>query len=261
MRRRTPGLHVESFGIGRPLVMVHGWAMHSGLWRDFAASLAERARVSLIDLPGHGKSGPLADFSLPAVAAALAEAAPPHATWLGWSLGALFALEVARQQPERVAGLVLVAGSPRFVAGEDWPGVAASALERVAAEMETHYAATLRRFIGLQTFGLERARTLTRHLTGQLAARDPPDPRALRGGLAVLQQADLRDTLRHWSGPSLALLGAHDRLVPPSVAPALKRLAPRVETRVLAGAAHLPFATHPRETAQAIAEFLCHHAR
>jgi len=25
-------VHVESVGLGPPLVLLHGWAMHSGLW-------------------------------------------------------------------------------------------------------------------------------------------------------------------------------------------------------------------------------------
>ncbi|MBS4051006.1 MAG: pimeloyl-ACP methyl ester esterase, partial [Methylomonas sp.] len=34
--------------------MLHGWAMHTGVWRDFARRLAEYYQVICVDLPGHG---------------------------------------------------------------------------------------------------------------------------------------------------------------------------------------------------------------
>lgn len=256
MSRRKPGLHTESFGAGPDLVMLHGWAMHSGVWRDFAERLADRVRITLIDLPGHGLSGEIEDFSLDSVVAALADAAPDHAYWLGWSLGALFASGIAVRWPERVRGVVLMAGSPRFVSAPDWPGVAPDLLAQVAANLEANYEGTLKRFIALQGFGLEDARAVVRDMELRLGECDPPLPGALRGGLRVLQQADLRDGLRRSGIPALTLLGARDRLVPREIGPALQALAPNAEARVLEGAAHLPFATHPEAAASLILDFV-----
>jgi pimeloyl-[acyl-carrier protein] methyl ester esterase len=260
MSGRSPGLHTESFGAGPNLVMVHGWAMHSGVWRDFAERLAERFRVTLIDLPGHGHSGSVAPFSLATVADALMAAAPERAHWLGWSLGATLALGCAERHPSRVDSLTLVAGSPRFVAEPGWPGVAAASLARVAAELESSYVLTLRRFIGLQTFGLENARALAKRIGAALDECPPPETDALRGGLDILLEADLRETLRRMDRPSLALLGAHDRLVPKEVGGALKELSPSLDVQVLDTAAHLPFATHPEQSAERVLDFLARHA-
>ncbi|MGZ8217299.1 pimeloyl-ACP methyl ester esterase BioH [Methylomagnum sp.] len=259
MSRRQPGLHTESFGVGPELVLVHGWAMHSGVWRDFAERLADRVRVTLIDLPGHGLSGNVADFCLDSVVAALADAAPPRAHWLGWSLGALLATGVAERFPGRVRSLTLLAGSPRFVAEPDWPGVEAGLLAQVAANLETDFFKTLKRFIGLQTFGQENARALARHIEACLDEFEPPEVAAVRGGLVVLQQADLRDALSRSAAPTLAVLGAHDRLVPKAVGTALRALVPSIEVHVLDTAAHLPFATHPGETVGLVLDFIHRH--
>ena len=259
MSRRTPGLRIESFGAGPKLVLVHGWAMHSGVWRDFAERLAERVRVSMIDLPGHGSSGGIEDFSLNSVAAALAEAAPAEAHWLGWSLGALIALKISELHPERVRSVILMAGSPRFVAAPDWPGLEPAWLAQIATNLEADFLGTLKRFIGLQTFGLDNARALARHIEARLAERPPPEPGALRGGLRILQETDLRSALRRSTGPRLAVLGAHDRLVPKAVASKLQALTPGIETQVLEAAAHLPFATHPHDTAALILDFIHRH--
>lgn len=259
MSGRLPGIHTETFGSGPNLVMVHGWAMHSGVWREFAERLASEVRVTLVDLPGHGRSGNLPDFTLDAVADALIQAAPEGAHWLGWSLGALLALGCAARQ--RVASVTLMAGNPKFVAEAEWPGVSLTGLERVAAELEKDFTTTIKRFIGLQTFGLDNARALAKQIGGALDDCEPPTIEALRGGLEVLRQADLRESLRRADYPALAILGAHDRLVPKALAEALPPLAPRVEVQVLDTAAHLPFATHPEVTAHLILDFIRRHDR
>jgi pimeloyl-ACP methyl ester carboxylesterase len=66
-------LHVESTGSGPPLIVLHGWAMHSGLWVPALPKLASRFRVHLVDLPGHGRSPPIAPTTLAGIAGAVAD--------------------------------------------------------------------------------------------------------------------------------------------------------------------------------------------
>src|SRR5678815_530163 len=83
-------LHVESTGSGPPLVVLHGWAMHSGLWMPALPKLASRFRVHLVDLPGHGHSPPIAPTTLAGIARAVAErlgSLPGGPTVPGWSRG------------------------------------------------------------------------------------------------------------------------------------------------------------------------------
>ena len=49
-------LHVEVTGQGKPLVMLHGWGMHGGIWGDTVRRLAQDFEVHNVDLPGHGAS-------------------------------------------------------------------------------------------------------------------------------------------------------------------------------------------------------------
>jgi pimeloyl-[acyl-carrier protein] methyl ester esterase len=232
--------------------------MHSGLWRDFALRLATHARVTLIDLPGHGYSGGLDDFSLDAVVDVLVAAVPRPAHWLGWSLGGLLAIRAASRYLDAVASVGLLAATPRFTADEGWPGVDAGLLGQMAANLEKDFAGTLKRFIGLQTFGQDHARALARQIEARLHDCAPPDADALRGGLAILQQADLRDEMARLRQPALAILGAHDRLVPQNLSAALRQLNPEIDIQVLATAAHLPFLTHEEETASRVVDFLKH---
>jgi pimeloyl-[acyl-carrier protein] methyl ester esterase len=222
--------------------------MHSGVWRGFAQRFADDFRVTLVDLPGHGRSGMIDDFTLDGVGRALLDAAPERAHWLGWSLGAQISLGLAGRSPERVASLTMLAGSARFVAGVDWPGAMDVALmSRFAADLIEDYHRTLMQFLGLQTWGLNNPKQALRDLKASVAECQEPEAAALRAGLEILRHADLRADLPGLSVRLLMLLGSRDRLAPPAVGEAMRELAPSAEFHVLEGAAHTPFLSHADE--------------
>ena len=66
-------LHVESIGHGAPLVLLHGWAMHSGVWGPLIPRLAKYRRVHAVDLPGHGHSVPTLLFTVDGAVTLLAK--------------------------------------------------------------------------------------------------------------------------------------------------------------------------------------------
>lgn len=232
----------EIHGQGPDLVMVHGWGMHAGIWSDWADSLAEDFRVHLLELPGHGRSDDSAGVGLDDWSAALAGCVPGRAWWLGWSLGALVCMNIARLYPQQVRGLVLVAGTPRFVRGPEWPcAVDGAVFDQFSVQLQEDLQRTLARFLSLQmrsaeggTEGLRRLRTL-------LGLRPLARPGALRDGLALLQHSDLRAALEDLACPLHWLLGERDTLVP---AEAGRRLPGSCE--IVAGAGHAPFLSHPR---------------
>jgi pimeloyl-[acyl-carrier protein] methyl ester esterase len=254
-------LHQLTLGEGaEEVVMLHGWAMHGGVMRDFAACLAARFRVTLIDLPGHGRSHSTAAASLQGITDAVLEQAPCSAHWLGWSLGALPCLQAAHSAASRLRSVILMAGSPRFVRDEAWPGLDESLLLQFERELEADYRLCLQRFLGLQVWGMEGTRRLVQHLRLRLEECEPPAPSALQAGLEILRCSDLRGVLAQLRVPVLAVLGQRDRLVPPSMGVALKELNSRVEVEMVQGAAHLPFWTHREDTGCAVERFLRRHA-
>lgn len=231
----------ETRGSGPDLVLLHGWGLNSDIWGDFADRLAERYRVTMIDLPGLGRSVPAGDMSLVAAVGALLDAAPECAHWLGWSLGGQLALAVAEQAPEQVKSLSLIAANPCFVARDDWP--CAMALDVFNAFVESlvdNEAKKLQRFAALQTRGSVRARDELKQLKAVIANAEP---QALAPALMLLE-SDLRPALAALSCPAQLVLGAEDQLVPQALAAEAQHLNTNLSVEVLEQSAHLPFISH-----------------
>jgi pimeloyl-ACP methyl ester carboxylesterase len=94
------GLRVLDGGRGEPvLALLHGLGATGDVWDGWRPLLARRwpGRWVAPDLPGHGGSPPLDDYTFDGFAAAVAGAIPPGAepVVLGHSLGGAVALALA----------------------------------------------------------------------------------------------------------------------------------------------------------------------
>ena len=250
-------LQVDVAGAGPPLVLLHGWAMHGGVFAPLVERLRERHTLHVVDLPGHGRNR---DCGVPlepeACVAALLEVLP-EAPWCGWSLGGLLALHAAATRPTRVPALAMLCATPRFVRAADWPfGISAEILRDFAQGLRSDYRATLDRFVALEAFGSEHAKEELAALRHDLFARGEPAASVLADGLALLEGADLRASLPSLPVPSLWLAGRRDRLVDPRAMRDAAALAPVARLHVVEHAGHAPFLTHADEVAMEMDRFL-----
>jgi pimeloyl-ACP methyl ester carboxylesterase len=109
-------VHYKIVGNGRnAIVFVHGWGGNMNVWREQVAALHDKARLVLIDLPGHGKSEKPATYSMrtfaKAVAAVLTHARVEQAILVGHSMGALVVRNVDRFYPGSSRGVIAVDGA------------------------------------------------------------------------------------------------------------------------------------------------------
>lgn len=253
-------MHIEVVGRGPPLVLLHGWAMHGGVFAPLVERLRERHTLHVVDLPGHGLSRGSRLPLQPGACVDAITAAVPCAPWCGWSLGGLVALHAAATRPERVPALVMVCASPRFVRGEDWKyGVSAEIFRDFASGLRTDYRGTLERFVALEAFGSDHAKDEIRALREALFARGEPTAQVLAGGLDLLETSDLRAALPGLTVPSLWLAGRRDRLVDPRAMRDAAALAADGEFRVIEHAGHAPFLTHVDAVVEQLADFLVRH--
>jgi pimeloyl-[acyl-carrier protein] methyl ester esterase len=251
------GLHQESFGQGKTIVMIHGWAMHSGIWRDFARDLGQRYRVICIDLPGHGQSEKLLPFTLASTAELVANSVTePECWWLGWSLGALVTLDIAARFPQRCRGLILLAGNPHFVQTDRWPGIRLSALKAFSESLAADSPATLLRFLSLQINETLDYKELAKRLRAAIAQCPTPDHDTLEQGLQILKASDLRAALAALKQPVSVILGNRDTLVPAEVGYRMQQLLPELELNVLDKAGHVPFLSHREQILALISHFM-----
>ena len=253
-------LSVESTGHGPPLVLLHGWAMHSGIWGPIVAHLARKFRVHAVDLPGHGHSAPIAPCTLDAMVAAVDAALDTETrplTLLGWSLGGTVAMRWALLRPARVDRLVLVCTTPKFVAADDWPhAMPAEAIARFGDELHVAWKLTVQRFLALQVHNSEHGRATLAALREQLWARGEPTRSALAAALDVLIATDLRAEVPHIAQPTLVIAGGRDTLTPPDAGRWLAAAIPGARLEEIAGSAHAPFLSHHDEFFAALEAFL-----
>ena len=83
-----------------------------------------------------------------------------------------------------------------------------------------------------------------------------PAPQALREGLALLEQSDLRALLPSVSVPNLWISGHRDRLVPPAAMRAAATATAQSHYIDIAGGGHAPFLGHADLVADELRRFL-----
>lgn len=245
----------EVHGQGPALVLLHGWAMHSGIFAPLVQRLAPHFTLHLVDLPGHGRSAGL-PLTLDNAAAQVSAAVPPRALWLGWSLGGLVALQTAASRPAQVRGLVMLAASPRFVRADGWPlGMDASIFREFGKALGRDYRGTLDRFLMLEAQGSDHVREELRLLRHEVFAHGEPAADVLCDGLGLLEDSDLRAALPGLAMPSLWIAGRRDRLVSPAAMQAAAALAPASRFHQVDSGGHAPFLTHADDVAAALRSF------
>jgi len=237
-----------------PLFFLHGWAMTPAVWQPLIAALGtENFECHAPPLPGHDGNATDVKPSLAAWADALAPALPPAATVIGWSLGALLALELARTRFEHVERLILLGATPRFVSASDWPhGLDAAVVASFTDGYISQPTQTLSRFLTLQTLGDASRRQLLPQLEAAAVPHTGSPLPALADGLKILTTSDLRPQLAEIRQPVHLIHGSNDALMPIEAARQLATALPRARLTVFEHCGHAPLLSRVDECAAVI---------
>ncbi len=250
-------------GEGPPLVLVHGLGGAAYNFTALGPLLAERRRVLIPDLPGHGGTAPLSaveslgDLAAHVAAVAEHEEMTPTAV-VGYSMGGVVALRLASERPDAVSALALVASA----------GIV-SLTRRAGIWLELVTALRPGRLVARARDPVARRPNL-RLVFGWWGAEDPRalPPEAVAGFLEAqvehedvesaaraLRREDPRAYVDRVRCPALVLWGARDRLVPLEDGfDYARRLG--APLRIVPAAGHLVVGEYPEECAALLLDFL-----
>lgn len=237
-------IHSKIYGQGKPLVLFHGWGFDHRIWLSLVPHLKDHYQLILVDLPGFGCTE-LMEWAL--FKKQLLNMLPPQFCLLGWSMGGLYAMRLAIEDPLRVDRLVNIASSPRFVQDDLWPGISRDALNTFHSNLALDSEKTLNEFIALQ---LLNKRSVVDHYS-MLAS-----PEGLKSGLSVLDLWDLRTSLSLLRQPVCFMFGRLDPITPAQTMTAMQAAYPDFKYILFKKAAHMPFLSHPELFMDALLEFI-----
>jgi pimeloyl-ACP methyl ester carboxylesterase len=246
-------LHVEVFGPedGTPVVLVHGWTEALQYWIYVIRNLSERGfRIIAYDQRGHGESGPAkgGDYAIERfgedLEAVLCACVPDgqRAVVAGHSLGAMSIAAWAEEHDveRRVGAAALLSTGVGDLIAEHLlvplPGIAKTLNRAISVHGFLGNRAPLPRFSTPLSYAAVRYVAFGRDASpAQVAFFErmlltcPPDVRASIG--LAMSEMDLHDAVPRLTVPTIVIVGADDRLTPPSHArriadalPQLKRL-------------------------------------
>jgi pimeloyl-ACP methyl ester esterase len=250
-------------GSGKPLVLIHGWAMHAGVWQGFTDQLSEHCMTIELDLRGHGASrameGPHT-FEQYArdVTAVLKHLNLRDAALLGWSMGASIILKMFAQGYKSTGALVLVSGNPSLMQRDNYKcGLAPVIVKRLFKQIQRDYQRGLRTFMGLLCTAEEHERYSSD--AAYRAAMDNtlcPNSDAALSTLTCLQNEDLRPTVEHITAPTLIVHGERDEICLNGGGRYLYDTISNAQMLMLPDTGHMPFITRRESVVEAVLNFL-----
>ena len=228
----------------RKTIFLHGWGMNACIFDPLIERIGDRLAAESVSLPGYAGSRWSATLPFEQQLELMANDLPAGRL-VGWSMGGLYAIELALRYPQKFNHLTLVASNPCFVKRADWNcAVDESVFDAFAEQLNGGWQATMRRFLTLQMHGVEGAREQVRVLTRQMTQAGEPDVEVLHHGLNLLRRQDCRSSLLKLDQPVRFILGERDALVPVA-RQQIADLNPKFQVESLPGAAHVPFLSHP----------------
>jgi 3-oxoadipate enol-lactonase len=247
-------LDVEQTGEGRDLVLLHSLLTDRSAFDLAAPELAKTRRLSLVNLPGYGASGPAGEdveSYADRVAGLFGALKLPRETdVLGNGFGGFIAVALAARHGAKFDRLIVADALASF------PEPAKMPLRNLAAKVAQEGMAgaldvAIRRMFP-ETFiaahpGIvhERKRALER-----------ADPACFRSACLALARLDLAPVLKLIRNPTLVMAGALDQTTPPALARELAAGITGAKFLEIPGCGHCPQIENPRAFVDAVNGFL-----
>lgn len=250
-------VHYETYGQGKPVVLLHGWLGSWGLWQRTMEELGRNYRTYALDFWGFGDSGKkretyaVSDF-VSLVDQFMEQLGIESAPLVGHSMGGTVSLSVAIRYPKR-AQKVVVVGSP--IVGSSLSILLQLAGFRAIAFMVYNLPAALR--LGVRLFSpfivnkdpLAWYRSQERDLSKTTLE-------SFFASIGSLRRTDLRPFLNEVTVPTLGIYGVGDTIVHPKQYEPLKAGVHHAKIAVMDKSRHFPMIDEPDKFNKVLKEFL-----
>ncbi|HUZ03912.1 MAG TPA: alpha/beta fold hydrolase [Acidobacteriaceae bacterium] len=261
IERDEARLFYTFMGSGPVVVLIHPTPVHHAFWMPMAEQLADRYRLLLLDLRGHGQSGlgtgPVTVEKLIRDVHVLLEAEGiARAAFVGCSLGGYLLYEYWKKYPNEMAAMALLCSKPQPDA-------------EVNRERRHQWMRDARKPGGLVKFFDTMADTLIgptctqRHPKKRAAARVMMNTMSLEAMLAVQQGLMLRPdsvpTLETIRIPVCAIAGGEDTSSTPEEMRVIAEKVPAAEFHLIEDAGHYAPLEQPEKVAAILGHFLDTH--
>jgi len=240
-------------------VFLHGWGMNKNVWQLLIPELESEVSMPIktLDLPGFGNAQNCPEpYSLANIAKLIANKLTDNSILIGWSLGGLISVYIAKHYPEKVSKVILIASSPYFTEQDTWSGIKPDVLKAFMSQLSANTNKTIDRFLAIQAMGSDSAKQDIKQLKQLIKSAPEPHEMALSAGLDFLLTEDLRSLFSELAIPIYGIFGALDALVPIKSVAKIHALNPRFEAQVIPKASHAPFISHKAEFIKILKEML-----
>lgn len=240
------------------VVFVIAWIWTAEHWIPQVNYFSRNFKMVTVDMRGAGESDkPLDNYTADLYAddlnSIIEELQEKNIVLVGECIGASIAIKYVAKYPGKVSKLVLVSGSPKFTATDDFPhGMTQNEANKFLARFEESYSMSLRAFMELmfpesgteylKEWGFKLSQKTIKEIT--------------LNSFMNLSGADLRPLLRKIDIPTLILHGENDGAVRFENAKYMHENIPRSKIHIFKNKGHFPSITAADEFNKVLKEFI-----
>lgn len=249
-------VHYESYGRGRPVILLHGWLGSWALWRDTIEQLGKEFRTYALDFFGFGEASDQgADFSVDTYVTLVDQFMDRlgivKAPLVGHSMGGTVSLAVAQRYPEKVVKVAVI-GSP--VDGRSLNFFLKLSGYKVIADLTLRLPYLLNTFIYLLTNFSARDGARLYRMVKEDAAKVSTD--AFFQSIGTLRKTNLTPVLPQIQLPVLGIYGRRDVIVNPQQSKVLLKYTPHSREAWFENSGHFPMMDEPERFHKTLTDFL-----
>lgn len=241
-------------GQGLPVLLLHAFPLHGGMYAEQVKALSPKYRFIVPDLRGFGPSEvgqgptPMSTFAEDAIAL-LDHLGIDAAVVGGVSMGGYVSMALLQQDPGRVRALVLV---DTQMGADDEAGRARR--EDTARSIEARGMDVLVESLLPKLLAPSAPPELRERVREMILSNPPAGSAAATRGMAL--RPDSRNILARFAGPALVVVGQHDDITPRAKAEQMKDVLSNAELVEIPDAGHLAPLENPAAFNAALDAFL-----